>query len=303
MRFAANAEGILAADIERVLKYRNVAEGRRMPLNRFARNLAQADAFDLRVCACEITFDERRSQTNGIKDLSAAIGLIGRDAHLGHDLEHGFAERLDEALLDVVLADVCAKIGQHFIECFEREVRVDGFCAIARERAELVDLVSFARFDDETDGGSQALLDQVVMHGRCREERRDRNAIRARGAVGEDDDVVLASAHEFFRFRAHAIECWTHTRFALVGGVCDVDRDRRKIVILDGADAADALQVFVGQDRLINFKALFLRRAFKVQNVRARADERHEAHDELFADAVDRRVRHLREVLLEVGVE
>ena len=46
-----------------------------------------------------------------------------------------------------------------------------------------------------------------------------------------------------------------------------------------------------------------MRGAFQVENVRARADERHEAHDELLADRVDRRVRHLREVLLEVGVQ
>ena len=31
--------------------------------------------------------------------------------------------------------------------------------------------------------------------------------------------------------------------------------------------------------------------------------KRHEAHDELLADRVDRRVRHLGEVLLEIGVE
>ncbi len=39
------------------------------------------------------------------------------------------------------------------------------------------------------------------------------------------------------------------------------------------------------------------------ENVRARADERHQAHDQLLADRVDRRVRHLGEVLLEVGVQ
>ena len=80
-------------------------------------------------------------------------------------------------------------------------------------------------------------------------------------------------------------------------------RDRRELVVLHLADLADALQILVGQDRLIHLEPLLLRGAFEVENVRARADERHEAHDELFADRVDRRVRHLREVLLEVGVQ
>ncbi len=43
--------------------------------------------------------------------------------------------------------------------------------------------------------------------------------------------------------------------------------------------------------------------ALEVEQVRPRPDERHEAHDELLADRIDRRVRHLREVLLEIGVE
>ena len=73
--------------------------------------------------------------------------------------------------------------------------------------------------------------------------------------------------------------------------------------ILEMADAADLLEILVGQDRLAHFKALAARGAFKVEDVGPRPDEGDEAHDELFADRVDRRVRHLREVLLEVGVE
>ncbi len=41
--------------------------------------------------------------------------------------------------------------------------------------------------------------------------------------------------------------------------------------------------------------------AFEVEQVRPRPDDRDQAHDQFFADRIDRRVRHLREVLLEVG--
>jgi hypothetical protein len=44
-------------------------------------------------------------------------------------------------------------------------------------------------------------------------------------------------------------------------------------------------------------------RALVIENVRPRPDEGHEAHHELFADRIDRRVRDLGEVLLEIGVE
>ncbi len=72
---------------------------------------------------------------------------------------------------------------------------------------------------------------------------------------------------------------------------------------LTSADLADALQVLVGQDRLVHLQPLDLGGALEVEQVRPRPDERDEAHDELLADRVDRRVRHLREVLLEVGVQ
>ena len=50
-------------------------------------------------------------------------------------------------------------------------------------------------------------------------------------------------------------------------------------------------------------KPLALGVAGEVEQVRPRPDERDEAHHELLADRIDRRVGHLREVLLEVGVE
>ena len=57
------------------------------------------------------------------------------------------------------------------------------------------------------------------------------------------------------------------------------------------------------QDRLVHLEPLDLGGAFEVEQVRPRPDERDQAHDQLLADRIDRRVRHLREVLLEVGVQ
>jgi len=41
-------------------------------------------------------------QANGIKDLSATVRLVSRDAHLGHHLQQALADRLDVVLLDLV---------------------------------------------------------------------------------------------------------------------------------------------------------------------------------------------------------
>ena len=73
--------------------------------------------------------------------------------------------------------------------------------------------------------------------------------------------------------------------------------------ILEMADIADLFEIAVGQDRLADFEALLLRGALMVQDVRTRADEGDQAHHQLLADRVDRRVGDLGEVLLEIIVE
>ena len=52
-----------------------------------------------------------------------------------------------------------------------------------------------------------------------------------------------------------------------------------------------------------HFQPLLTRSACEVEQVGARADERHQRHHQFFADRVNRRVGHLGEQLLEVGVQ
>ena len=138
------------------------------------------------------------------------------------------------------------------------------------------------------------------MHGGGREQRRDRNAVRAGHAVGQDDDVD-AFADGCFRAAAQFVEHLLHAGGAEAGVEGGVERARVEVRGRDLRDRADLLQIRVGQDRLAHFQPLGAGEAFEVEQVRPRADDRHEAHDELLADRIDRRVRHLREVLLEVG--
>ncbi len=139
------------------------------------------------------------------------------------------------------------------------------------------------------------------MHGRAGEQRRDRDAVRPDHAVGQDDDVV-AALHRRVGPLAQPLERVGHAAGALLGRVGGVERAGVE-ALLDVADAADLLQILVGEDRLAHFQPLAARQAFEIEQVRPRPDERDQAHDELLADRIDRRVRHLREVLLEIGVE
>ncbi len=120
-------------------------------------------------------------------------------------------------------------------------------------------------------------------------------------AVGQDDDVVAAVDGRLGAV-AQPVEGAVEGGGAELGRVGDVEGLGVEAV-LEMADAADLLEILVGEDRLAHLEALAARGALEVEDVRPRPDEGDEAHDELLADRVDRRVRHLREVLLEVGVE
>ena len=161
-------------------------------------------------------------------------------------------------------------------------------------------LARFAGFDHEADRRAQAGADQVVMHGGAGQQRGDRNPVGARGAVAQDDDVD-AFAHRRFSARAEFVEHLLEPGRAEAGVEGGVERTRLEMAVGDLGDRADLFQVRIGQDRLANFEPLGAGEALQVEQVRPRPDDRDEAHHQLLADRIDRRVGDLGEVLLEVG--
>ena len=79
----------------------------------------------------------------------------------------------------------------------------------------MMDLARLAGLDHEADRRAQALADQVMVHGRGRQQRRDRDAVRPDHAVGQDDDVV-AAMHGRFGALAQPVERAVHAGRALL---------------------------------------------------------------------------------------
>ena len=102
MVFTTHAVTIDAADIEHVAVNRVVGISRRVTAHCFLSDFIQTNAFNGRCGAGEILLNEGGGEANRIKDLRAAIRLIGGDAHLGHDLQDALADRLDEVLLNLI---------------------------------------------------------------------------------------------------------------------------------------------------------------------------------------------------------
>src|SRR6188508_507434 len=91
--------------------------------------------------------------------------------------------------------------------------------------------------------------DKVVMHGSTCEQCRNWNAVSARLAVRQDDDVA-AVAHFLFRALAELVDRPAHAVGAMLGREGDVEGARLEMVTAHFRDRADLFQVLVGEDRL-----------------------------------------------------
>ena len=106
MILAAQAHLVVAADVERMPIDRRIPKGVAVTPRCLLGDLRQADALDAGRGAGKILGDEIGLQADRVENLCPAIGLIGRDAHLGHHLEDALVDRLDVALDDLLLIDL-----------------------------------------------------------------------------------------------------------------------------------------------------------------------------------------------------
>ena len=113
--------------------------------------------------------------------------------------------------------------------------------------------------------------------------------------------MLQPPAHFFLGALAQFVERPAHAVGAVLGREGDVEGVRLEVIAAHLRDRADLLQVLVGEDRLAHFQPLGVRHAFQIEQIRPRPDDGDQAHHQLFADRIDRRVGHLREVLLEIG--
>ena len=146
MRFAAHSPGINPADVDRRPAS---GEGARVAQCRFGGNLVETNALDPRRRPGEIGLDDLAREADRIEDLGAAIGLKCRDAHLGHDLEHALADRLD-----IIPAQLCQRLVKPILladrgEGLEGEIGIDRLGAISRKHAEMMDFAGFAGLHHE----------------------------------------------------------------------------------------------------------------------------------------------------------
>ncbi len=163
-------------------------------------------------------------------------------------------------------------------------------------------LAGRAGFDHQAGAGTQAGIDQMMMHGGGRQQRRDGDVIGIDRAVGQNQNIA-ALAHRLFGAGAQRFKRSCHAGRTLIGGVADAEGLGAEAAVGVLGDAADFFHVGVRQHRLLHFETLERFALVEAEQVRARAENGDQRHHQLLADRIDGRVGDLREGLLEIVVE
>ena len=295
----AQAEGIVTADIQVMAVDGCVTKGIYMPAQGLRSDLLQTNALDRGRGAAEPGVDKLAAEANGIKDLCAAIGLVGRDTHFRHHLEQSFANCLDVAFLHFVRTQLLGQLSADRFQGFEGQVGIDGLRPVTGQGGKMMHFACGTGFHHQTRVGTQTGAHQMVVHGRSGQQGRDGDIVRIHDAVRQDQDVVT-SLDRFLSLPAERFQGIFHARRALDIRVTDVQGLGTEGAVGVLLDVADAFDVTIGEYRLIYLQAHVFAGRFRSQQIRARPDQRNQGHDQFFTDRIDRRVGHLGEVLFEV---
>ena len=298
---AASAVLVFATGVERVLQYRTVAECEFVQPVCFGRHFSQPDALDVAGGPREILLHERGIEADGLENLRAAIGLVCRNPHLRHHLVQALANRLDEALGRLFRGNF-RNVLMQLCERFEREIRMHGLGTVAGKKRELMHFAGGAGFHHQARARAQALAHEVLMHGGGSEQRRDGHAFRRHLAVGNDQNVVPETGC-ILGVRAQARKRGLHAGRTPCRGIADIQLERPEARAGEQLDMTDLFHLVRRQDRLLRLEAHRWIGLVDAEQIRPRADERHQRHHQFFPDRVDGRIGHLREQLLEVVVE
>ena len=299
---AAHAVGILAARRQRMGQLGLIAVGGAVHAQRLFAHVEDVHALDVAGRAGEIAIDQFARQTHRLEHLRPGIRHVGGDAHLGHHLAQPLANGLDVVGNGLFRRQFRAQLAVHVNDGLHGQVGVDSLGPVAGQHGEVMHLACRARLDHQAGVGAQPTGNQVLVHGRQGQQRRNGHVIAVHGPVGDDEDVV-AVAH-----RVHGI--------GTQGGQPRLDAvtppghrvaarqlQAAELAVGEARDVAQPRHLRRPQDGLVDFQPQWRVDVVDVQQVGLGADEAHQRHHHFLADRVDGRVRDLCETLLEVVVE
>mmetsp|Transcript_62362 Transcript_62362/g.174233 ORF Transcript_62362/g.174233 Transcript_62362/m.174233 type:complete len:1082 (+) Transcript_62362:2016-5261(+) len=264
--------------------------------------LLEAVAAELAGDAAEAHVHDLAAEADGVGDLRPLVAPQRRDAHLRHDLQQPLAHGLLVALehLDIRLADLVRQLAllpelQQGLIC---HVGADGVGAKGEQKRVVRDLIRVSAVDNERDLRAKLLRDEGVVHRAADEQRRELHPVVADRVVGEHDDLATLR-HSVDGLAAEAGEV------ALQAGRALLSRERRlqgpdPPLLEDAANLGQRLELVREEAGVLQPQAVAVLGRRPRKNVLLGANPARDGHHDGLADGVDRRVRDLREELVEV---
>ena len=188
--------------------------GSLMQTDGIAGDLLQTDTADGTRLSAEVTSQQVFAQSDALENLRTTIRADGRDTHLRHDLLQAFVDGLDIVLLSrsIFLLNLTAL--HQIVEDGEGHVRTQRTCTIAQQQRCVHRLTNLTALHNQRRLHTLTHADQIVMHSRDSQQRRNRGMLIVDVAITQDD-VVHALVHAGFSLMAKVVESLSKTLFAL----------------------------------------------------------------------------------------
>ncbi len=250
-------------------------------------------ARDLGRHAREEIVHQRAGKPDRLEIIAAAIGGDHRDPHLRHDLQQPFLDCLAvplQAFVERQVAEQPARLAIHNRRF--GEVSVHRRRAHADQHSVIMRVEALGRAHVHRGVGAQASPHEMRVHRRRREHAWNRDPLRPDIFVGQED-LALALAHRLFGLVADALDRGAQLVRPTACLERAVDFRRRTAEI-----GLQPCPVGGGQHRRIEHQHA-LAPILGVEDVGEVPEPRLEAHHIALAQRVDRRVRHLAEILPE----
>ena len=161
----------------------------------------------------------------------------------------------------------------------------------------MMHLARLAGLGHDTDASSQLVSHEMLMYCSDRQQRTDGHTLTPCRTIRQHQQRK-AAFNRLRCFLADPFETPAQSRITLRARERDVDRLRLPVAV---AEMPNRRQLLVSQDRVRHDQPMTLPLC-RIKQIPFRPDETLQRHDDLFANRIERRIRHLREELLEVVV-
>ena len=182
---------VLAADLELAVcpLVGPVQVGQLMPRSDVGGDVVEVDAAHRAAQPGEVLVEHGLRDTDRLEQLRAGVGGDRGDAHLRHHLQHALAGGLDVVRQRLLAGDVTEQAPvDHVADRLEGHIGVDRPDTEADQHRHVVHLAGVTGLDDQTHLSPGALAHQMVVHGRDRQQRRDRRVRPVGLAIAQNQD-------------------------------------------------------------------------------------------------------------------